>query len=139
MISGGSKRRGNRRPHPPPPNKNKKTNKIWSTFVLFRIQFCIRMLQNKALREPLNIVGFPGPLIKRPWIPAVRDFMLVMCIACTSGLYPEGCLGVLDTLLLILDTLISILFCIMQWDEKELDAQFTPKCVFLDTQFWNPG
>ena len=27
----------------------------------------------------------------------------------------------------------------MRWDEKELDTQFIPKCVFLDTQFWNPG
>ena len=26
----------------------------------------------------------------------------------------------------------------MQWDEKELDTQFTPN-VYLDTQFCNPG
>ena len=26
----------------------------------------------------------------------------------------------------LLDTLISIFLCIMQWDEKELDAKFTP-------------
>ena len=37
----------------------------------------------------------------------------------------------LHTLLLILDTLISIFFlCIMQWDEKELDTQFTPNVYF---------
>ena len=34
--------------------------------------------------------------------------------------------GVLNTLLLILDTLISIFLFIMQWDEKELDTKFTP-------------
>ena len=34
---------------------------------------------------------------------------------------------------------IHIFLCIMQWDEKELDTQFTPNVYFLDTQFWNPG
>ena len=47
----------------------------------------------------------------------------------------------LDTL--ILDTLISILFCIMQWDEKELDTQFTlffltPNSEILaNWEWWN--
>ena len=53
----------------------------------------------------------------------------------------------LDTPLLILNTLYPYVLCIMQWDEKELDTQFTPrpKCVFLDTQFtpnvyiWTPN
>ena len=44
----------------------------------------------------------------------------------------SGCL--LDILLLILDTLISIFLCIMQWDEKELDTQFTP-----NVYFWTPN
>ena len=44
-----------------------------------------------------------------------------------------GCL--LDTLLLISDTLISVFFvCIMQWDDKELDTQFTP-----NVYFWTPN
>ena len=44
----------------------------------------------------------------------------------------SGCL--LDTLLLILDTLIFIILCIMQWDEKELDTQFTP-----NVHIWTPN
>ena len=45
----------------------------------------------------------------------------------------SGCL--LDTLLLIFDTLIHI-FCVflMQWDEKKLDTQFTP-----NVYFWTPN
>ena len=44
----------------------------------------------------------------------------------------SGCL--LGTLLLILDTLISIFLCILQRDEKELDTQFTP-----NVYFWTPN
>ena len=41
----------------------------------------------------------------------------------------------LDTILLSLDTLISIFFlCIMQWNEKELDTHFTP-----NVYFWTPN
>ena len=43
----------------------------------------------------------------------------------------SGCL--LDTLLLILDTLISIFFVYNATDEMELDTQFTP-----NVYFWTP-
>ena len=44
----------------------------------------------------------------------------------------SGCL--LDTIMMMFDTQISIVFCIMQWDEKALDTQFTP-----NVYFWTPS
>ena len=40
-----------------------------------------------------------------------------------------------DTLLLILDTLMSICLCIVQWDEKELDTHFTQNVYFCTPNF----
>ena len=44
----------------------------------------------------------------------------------------SGCL--LDTLLLILDTLIYIFLCLMQWDKKVLETQFT-----ANVYIWTPN
>ena len=96
-------------------------------FAFFKISCCIRMLQNKVQRawesirfreherapQTLQLPG-PGPLT---WAG--------LFIAKWVSGYPK-------VLLLILDTIIPIFLCIVQWDKKKLDPQFPQNyvCIF---------
>ena len=58
---------------------------------------------------------------------------------CTQAFSQRGVRMSLDTLLLNLDTLISISFVYNAMGWTGIGDPIHPKCIFLDTQFLNPG